>query len=460
MDYSGASISQNFGRQGDTATINLVDANYSTGLPPNLNVKPTFTVPNFSQVKLVDLSAAVYYGSVERATLFSGYVATPSIDVQSPTEVTWSLSCVDYSGYANGAIVQATFDGIHMGDAVVYLVKKANCGLQAATVPNGGFVELGPKIPRTLVNYTNLTQGLQKISQMASSADTYGWYVDSSLNLHFFNQKTAHDSGVTVTDTPTSAGFFSFTECHIQQGSLQYEYDGSSVYNRALCIGATRTKTPKASDGPVETFHCDGVTSNWPLKFIPATEAGAQNRLQVTLNGISQTVSEDNGLTAPTTKYTIIQNANGTFSLTVNTKYAKIPAKGSVLKIWYSYKVTVTSIADLKQSQNAIGGPNRGIFSKVVVQPNILKTSAAAQRATRELAEYGHPQERISFTTSPEWVGIFLAGEIFTLDSKLLLDSRRNFAPGLNAKFMITQQSINFRDGGFRTCQVQAIRIL
>ena len=450
------SITENFGRQGTTATIPIIDANYSTGVPPKLVVNPSFTFPAFSTVQLVDANAASYYGSTEAGTLFAGYISGPSLQIMSPTEAEWLLSCVDYTGYANASITQYTFDGISMGDAVVDLVKKANCGIKAATIANGGYVQPGPVIPRTVIHYTNLTTALQKISNMASGQSAYGWYVDSNLNLHFYDQQQASDSGVTVTDSPTQSGLLSFTECHIvMDGSFKYEFDGSSIYNRALVVGQTRTVSANIKKKATDTFTGNGTKASWLLSRVPSSEAG----IKLTVNGIAQTVSVYDGSTKSTSAWVVSQNDNGTWSLHVNPGYTKVPSAGSVIKIWYGYKTTITALADLKQSQNTIGGPNSGVFAKVVSQTTIQSTAAAHQRAVRELAEYGHAQERISFSTSPEWVGVWRAGQTFTLDSKLLLDSQRGFAPGLTATFMILQQTITFGQGGFRTCQVEAVRV-
>ena len=458
LEYeSGVSYTQNFGRQGDTMSLTIIDDNYSTGEPPNLMITPSFAFPSFSQVKVEDLNAVAYYGDEERGTLFAGYVTKPTLTISSPTQAQWGLECVDYSGYANAAIVQSIFDGVYMGDAIVDLVRKANCGIKAATITNGGYVQIGPRIPRTVIHYTNLTQGLQKISQMASSASAYGWYVDSSLNLHFYDQQQASTSGVTVTDSPTQSGLMSFTECHIQQGSLSYEFDGSSIFNRALCVGASKSVQANPKKAATATITADGHTYVWPLSQVP----DAAGTPVVHVNGIAVTCNFYDGSTTLTTNYALKQNADGSWVLAVNLPYGKVPATNSIIKVWYAYRTTITAQVDLQQSQNAIGGPNNGIFATVVNQKTISTTTAAYQRAVRDLAEYGHAQERITFTTSPEWVGVWRAGETFTLDSKLLLDSQRNFTSGLNATFMIMQQTVNFdQNSGFRTCSVQAVRIV
>jgi hypothetical protein len=507
MVYAGGknsiSISQNFGRQGDTASLSVIDADYSTGVPPHLVVSPSFVIPAYSLVKIVDQNALAYYGSIDAATLFVGYVSHPTTHLISPTELEWNLSCVDYTGYANASVVQGLYEGIPMGDAVVDLVNKANCGIKAALITNGGYVQIGPTLPRTVIHYSNLTSALQKISKMASSQSAYGWYVDSELNLHFYDQQHASGSNVTVTDNPTSAGLFSFTECHIDQSAgLQYDYDGTSLYNRALVVGKAKTISTKVTNPPTDAFTGDGVSTSFTLSQVPdvtsndttatptgsapaapsilsveyivthvktlSSSTGGSTRSSskktsplpaITVKGVGQSVSVYDGITSQTTQWVIKQNDNGSWSAAVNPNYGVTPASGASIQVWYKYKTTITAQADLRKSQVAVGGPNHGIFATVVHQSSIDTTAAAYQRATRELAEYGHPQERISFTTSPEFVGVWRAGQTFTLKSQFILDSQRNFKPGLTAKFIITQQTCSVIQGGFRQWNVTAIRV-
>jgi hypothetical protein len=320
-----------------------------------------------------------------------------------------------------------------------------------------------------VLHYQNLTSALQKISKMASSQSAYGWYIDSQLNLHYYDQQQAYDSGVVVTDKPTSEGYLSYYECHIDQSAgLQYEFDASSVYNRALVVGGSITHSTTLKKPPTDSFTGDGQTSNWRLSHVPDTSARAVTTQTlkktvlpaITVNGVQQSISIFDGTTPVTDKWTIAQNNNGTWSLKVTPNHGTIPSSGTVIHLWYRYRTTITAQADLKQSQNSIGGLNKGIFAIVVNQQSISTHAGAYQRATRELAEYGHPQEKIVFTTNEEWIGLWRAGQTFILDSSLLLDSQRNFAPGLYAQYIITQQTITVTSGGYRKCSATAIRVL
>jgi len=176
------SITQNFGRQGDTAVIPLID-DYQ-GLSG-----PTFHIPVLSQVTLYDNIAA--------QNLFAGVVNDPVFTMVGPTQNEWDLNCTDYTFYADNAIVQGTFNGYTVDQIVVALTEQASCGISAATVQDGGFVAPGPTLASFVQNYDSLSNAWKNLAQLAGQITPYGWYVDQNRALHFYDATTAISSGVT-----------------------------------------------------------------------------------------------------------------------------------------------------------------------------------------------------------------------------------------------------------------------
>ena len=483
--YSGGgsapTVTQNFGRQGDTGSISLYDPQYSHEKfnaqgDHVIHVKPTFTIPAFSKVHIVDQTiadlpeAALYNNGI----LFSGYVSNPSLTIESASSAIWDLSLIDFSGYANATSVYGQYEGLAMDDLVVRLVRLADCGIKAAKVSKGGYVSPGPVLQRMVFSHENLTNALSKISKTASATSAYGWYVDDHLNLHFYDQQQADASHIKVTDRPSSRTTLSFNEAHIaMDGSLKYEFDGQSLYNRAIVSGATTTTRPKppkpptyTKKGKVRVQKPGPATDQWTatagqgsfnLSRVPDVPAGEPTLI---VNNSFQTISYDDGTATPTTQWYIREAANGTWSVNLNTGGGgTAPPPGATVSLWYAYQTQITAQADDTVSQLAIGGPNRGVFTKTVNQRTLTTAAAAYQRAVREITEFGHPQERITFTTTPEWVGTWRAGQTFRLNSRFLLDSKNGFTPGLVADFMITQATMSVTDQGFRTWSVTGVRV-
>ena len=465
--YSGSgsapSFTQSFGRQGASGTISLIDPNYASnsyqGVNDVLEVSPTFYIPTYSQVLIVDnaIATSASAASFNNGVLFAGYVSSPSLTLESVNSAIWDLSVVDYSGYANASIVYGEYEGLAMDDLIVALVNVANCGIKAKTVVNGGYVSPGPIIPRMVFSHTNLTSALQKVSQMASTTSAFGWYVDQNLNLHFYDQNQAQKSGITVTDAPTSGSSLSLTECHMDMDSPpKYNFDGTTLFNRCTVTGAKTTITPKFTASPTDIWRSTFNQYNYLLSYVPDSKSSTP---RIIVNGVTSSVSYNEGTSVPTTPWMISQNPDGSWVLQVNSTVTNPVTAGSIIQLWYPYQTQITATANDSASQIAIGGGNSGIFAKAVNSANTTTATAAYQRAIREVTEYGRPQERISFTTTSEWVGLWQAGQSFQLESRLLLDSQNNFTSPLNATFVITQLSLSVTDQGFRTWDVEAVRV-
>jgi hypothetical protein len=456
-------FTQSFGRQGTTGTIYLIDPNYASnsyqGNLDVLEVSPTFVIPTYSQIRIVDQSIASLPNASQynNGVLFAGYVSNPVLTLESVNSAVWALSVVDYSGYANASIVYGEYEGLSMDSLVVILTNQANCGIKAAKVVNGGYVYPGPTLPRMVFPHTNLTSALQKVSQMASNTSAFGWYVDQNLNLHFYDQNQAQPSGITVTDAPSAGSSLSLTQAHIKMdGSLKYNFDGTTLYNQAVVTGSTTTIRPKYTSPPTDTWVSVGSQYSYPLSYVPDSRSTVP---RIIVNGAVSTISYNDGTATPTTPWMIVQQPDGSWVLQVNTAVTGPPPSGARIQLWYPYQTQITATANDRASQIAIGGPNNGVFAKSVNSKVITTATGAYQRAVREITEYGRPQERITFTTSDEWVGIWQAGQSFTLNSRLLLDSQNNFTSPLNATFVITQANLTFTQNGFRTWTITAVRV-
>jgi hypothetical protein len=440
LAWSGAaqqlSISQSFGRQGDTALIPLVDEYLTV---------PNFTIPVFSQVRLADNTA----GTV----LFAGVCVNPSLMPDGPTRNEWTLHCVDYTFYADNAIVHGIFNGLTVDQILVALTKKADCGITAATVRDGGYVAPGPQLASVVFNYVTLSDAWRRLAQLAGQVTPYGWYVDENRNLHFYDATTAQSSGVTFTTSPTSAGGGSLTEGHFDNGgTFGYEWDGASVRNRILIQGATQAiKHGKAlTTAPTDTWRGNDSQTAWPLRY---TVTGSP---ELYVNGVQVPVTIVQAGAVGTGTWQVVQNSVGSYYL-VNTVDA--PPDGAVLRIWYDYQVPVVAQAVDYASQSTYTGPNRGLFTEYINDTSLTTTPMAFARAMRERTEYAFAAERITFTTTPEFMGWVRAGQTCTLVNHLVPDVRTSYSWGLTGTFIVIGNSVSFGPGGYRQCAITAVRI-
>lgn len=441
LAWSGAasqlSISQNFGRQGDTATLPLVDEYAST---------PSLYIPVFSQVKLYDNLAGV--------TLFAGVANDPVFTVTSPNRNEWTLNCTDYTFYADNAIVHGVFVGQTVDQILVSLTAQANCGISAATIRNGGFVAPGPQLASFVLNYATLSDAWRKLAQLAGQLTPYGWYVDENRALHFYDATTAISSGVTFTTTPTASGAGSLTEGHFDMDSqMGYEWDGKSVRNRILIQGANQTISHGAvsSTAPTDTRRGDGARSSWPLRY---TVTGSPT---LKVNGIQQPVTIVGAGSSGSGTWQIQQNSVGGYFLT---NASAAPAAGVLIQIWYDYQVPVTARANDYPSQRTYTGPNGGVFSEFISDTSLITPPMALARAMRERQEYAVAPERLTFQTTAEFLGWVRAGQTCTVVNQFIPDSENGGAPGITDTFIVIANSVSFiSQGGYRQAQITAVRL-
>lgn len=445
VDYSGRlawdgaaqppTITQNFGRQGDTATLTLVDE-YDPTVGQNIPA-----IKFGSQISLYDNTIS--------KSLFAGVVIDPTLGVTGAARNEWTMQCTDYSFYANNAVVRGVFKGWTVDQIVISLTEQANCGISAVSLADGGFVAPGPQLANVSFGWSSLTQAWIKLAQLAGQVVPYGWYVDEALRLHFYDSTNAVSSGVTFTTSPTVAG--SATEAHIAlDSSFAYEWDGSSLANRWLLQGSTQTIKADLSGTPTDVFLGDGTTTSWPLRY--------------TLNG-NPTLTWDNLLqsvttftdpsSVPTVTWWVQPNANGQWFLGAD--FA--PPAGALLQLWYDYDVPVVAQVNDRASQAEFTGPNGGVFARFVSDSSLSSLPMALAAAQRQRQEYAFPVERMTWTSTEEWIGWVRAGETIQVVNEFVPDSQNNYVPGIDDTFLVVQNQPNFGQGGYRTMQLTAVRV-
>ncbi len=472
-----SSLNSNFGRQGDTATIVLVD-DYNTPVTGfnSSPGQPHFAIPAYSTIQLVDEGVGSPQG-----IMFTGLVTNPQWMWTAPGRVEWLLQCTDLTVYADTSIVQEVYSGINGDDIIVDVTTKAECGITAAKVSDGGHVYPAPLVPLAYLSYGQLSKHWTDVAKLSSQGMIYGWTVDENAELWFYPQTLNIPSGVTVTDTPTSSTP-SMTECHIDPSQqMLYEFDGTTFYTRVVVEGALVTvsydagKARKGQISPTDAYVGNGYSQSWPLSYTPevtsltlkaaagiVSEIGSTTQrgaAYLTVGGVVENVSINDGTTTITTPFQLIQSSNGLWSLQVTPGVGSTPPAGTPIKIWYRYQNPIIAQADNVSQQQRIGGPNGGVFSEFVKDTSLTTVAAAFSRAKADLSEFGAPHARITFYTSPDFLGWIRTGQTFILQASQIPDSQNAWNLGLTGVFFVIQQMTNFVQGGYRSTQVTAVRI-
>lgn len=426
-------ITQNFGRQGDTALLTLME--------DHGDATPSVYIPVMSQVNLYDNTAGL--------NLFAGVINDPILCVNAPSLNEWDLNCTDYTFYADNAIVHGIFYGYTADQIVISLVQQADCGITAVSVADGGFVQPGPQIAAYVLNYNPLSTAWRQLATLAGSATPYGWFVDENLELHFFDATTAQSSGVTFTTNNTQG--LSTTEGHIKLDTqFQYEWDGTSVENKILVQGANQTISggSPTTTNPTDEWKADGSQSAWPLRY---TVSGTPT---LEINGVTVTVVVAASGTTASGPWVVEQNSIGQYFLVAETA----PPAGTIIKTWYTYLVPVVAQATDYASIATYIGPNGGLFGRYISDSSLTTVPMALARAQQTRTEYAFAVERTVFDTAEDFLGWVRAGQTCVIDNQLVYNVQSS-SWGVNDTFILISNTVTFARGGYRTMNPTAVRL-
>lgn len=441
LAYTGGqqsiTITQNFGRQGDTATFVLMEQHSGT---------PSIVIEPMSQVRLHDTIAG--------QTLFGGVVTMPALSPLSPNLNEWDLSCTDYTIYADNTIVRWPASSVQAGDQIVVaLTNGASCGITAKRYADGGYVAPGPALPEWTSGWVTLSSAWRTLAGLMGQVTPYGWYVDDTRNLHFYNQVTAQPSGVTFTTSPSAGSAGSITEGHILlDGQFDYQWDGTSIRNRIMVQGANQVFPWSSGTAPTDTWLANGTDTTWPLKWTVYDSPAPV--LYIGGAKVAVSIVESGKAPSSTQPWIITSNGRGGYFLIAQTP----PAAGSLIQVWYSFQVPIIAQANDTASQSLYTGPNGGVYAEFISDSTLTTMPMALARAMQDRTEYAFAAERVTFNTSPEFMGWVRSGQTFTLDCALVWDTQSN-SWGVNDTFIVTGNTVTFGRGGYRSCQITAVRL-
>ena len=423
MVQDGWTLSQSWGRQGDTATIKVYDE--------YVNGSPTFIPQATQTIELKDTTLGII--------LFGGIIAKPELQVGSPGTSDWTLNCVGYAFWADSRIVSYEYTNTSMGAIIRDLTTNAAAGITTNNVVTG------PTITSVSGKFEPLSKAWSKITQMASTQTTYGWWVDGSQDLHVTDEAQAQAAGVTFTDVPTTSHLNA--EAHYETG-FKYSWDAAQLANRIYVIGGNIPTS--------QSDHWTGTGSRRSFALTYPYDSGSQFKAALKVGGNSTVISQQT-----TDPWYFQQDPttglwNIVASVTTNTP---TPGNGVSIDLTYGYLVTEVSIVQNTTSISKYNGGNSGYYDATVADQNLLTLVQTNQRGQHEVAEYGYAQEQVSMSATEDWQGWVNVGQTITFISAFTPDSANSYINGLNKTFLIVNVHAAGVGGGYRKVQVQAVRV-
>jgi hypothetical protein len=412
-------ISQKLSRQGTRFSFRLVS-------------ESPLTIRELAVVNLSDGGTVIFEGlAYQIKTLIPG-----------PNLWQYEVDAVDYTIYLDNRVVAGRYVGQTVGYIVSDLLANYACGI------TGNNVSPGPCLALVSFQYVTFSRALTKLCAMLSGPQTnWSWYVDSSRDLHLFDQASATLAPAYLTDDPTDTG----------PNAAHYQRDtgGGSTFARLIDSSMLRTRVIVRGGNLLSNVWTDSFVGNsqqmsWPLSYVPETYQYAP---ALTVGGVSTTVAVDTGTPGQTAAFLLTVNTAGQWFLVANNP-ATPPGSGVVLVLQYKFQAPVVVSAS---NQTAVSGyataQHDGRFDVAINDSSILSLEAALQRAQRELAGYSVSEERLQVRTveSTTFTGTFQAGTLVTVTNTQL--------GIIQQPYLLLNNTIQGRPGGYRVYQMEMVRV-
>ena len=320
------------------------------------------TVPAIGNViEVYDSTGIIFGGTVtEVETTIKGLYMMNAVTVS------------DWGYLFDGVLVKKNYSGVDPHDIVVDIVTNF-CGGKGFTtnhVQYGNFT-----VPTIQFNYQQPTKCLQSLANLIG----WDWYIDANKDVHFF----LGDVDNAVGDGGPAPIAIDATSAEIQWNSLDVNLNLQNMQNSVYVIGGSRI-TMFTSSNTLDSYKTDGVQQSFPTSYAYTTST-----IQVTLNGVAQTVGILNQVTDPTTVDVIYAPTDRNIQFTHGA-----PASGETVLIWGWAEVPIVAHAS-----DSAAIASYGEYQGVIVDSKITSVPEAQARATAQILLFGHPVYDVKVNT-------------------------------------------------------------
>jgi hypothetical protein len=261
----------------------------------------------------------------------------------------------------------------------------AGTGIMAATVADGGYVQVGNfDVPTIQFNYQQPSKALQSLAKLIG----WDWYIDPDMNLHFFlgdvddgeGGGAIGDGGIAPIEINATGGN---TGEDIMWNTLDIDENITNMQNSVYVIGGTYLKIFTAANTP-DSYMTDGVQQTFPTSY-----SYSESEIVVLLNGVPQTVGILNQVTDPLTVDVLYDSTDRNVQFT-----SGAPASGKTVLIFGYAQVPIVANA-----QDAASIATYGLREGVIVDSKITSVQEAQLRAQAQILQFGHAVYDLKVTT-------------------------------------------------------------
>lgn len=381
----------------DWTTVDLV----AVLTKENGSLKFDIMIPNPSSppsIPVLGDTMYMYYNSVE---LFGGTCTELETVIDGGTLQRVHVTCSDWGFAANSKVVNKSYVNMDPADIVLDLVTNFfPAGFNATTyVQRGNFLVSSIKF-----NYEQATKALQALAQQID----WDWYIDPQKNVHFFFADTSSGS------TEILPAPFNITDTggQIQFNTLDVDISIANMKNSIYVIGGTMFRLNTAGNTP-DLYTTVAGQLVYPIAYPYDTSNIVGGTLQVTLNGVNQTIGISGQDQPGTVDVLYSQGAGGgAQGGGPFIQFTSDPGGGNTLEVFGNSTIPIVAHVSNQSSIGTYGEQQDSIIDK-----QITSVQEAQARAEAEINQFGHPVYDVKFSTLVQGLAI---GQLILLNSVLL----------------------------------------
>jgi hypothetical protein len=337
------------------------------------NAAASVSIPAIGDtIELYDSSGIIWGGTLtEREPTISGLM------------ITWQLKATDWGFEMDGTLVKKNYSGVDPSAIAIDIIDTfcAGKGINAATVANGGYVQVGNfNVPTIQFNYQQPSKALQSLANLIG----WDWYIDPNKNLHFFlGDIDDNAGGGAVGDGGKAPITIDGVSGNIMWNTLDIDENITNLQNSVYVIGGSYPKVFTAGN-TYDTYQTNGVQQSFPVAY-----AYTESTVEVTLGGVAQRVGILNQVTDPTSVQVLYDSTNRNIQFT-----SGAPSSGQTVKIFGQANVPIVANAT-----NATSITTYGLREGVIVDSKITSVQEAQLRAQAQIDQFGHAVYDLKVTT-------------------------------------------------------------
>lgn len=348
----------------------------------NIKISPGKTIP-----KLNDQIDLWVNGVGSGYHVFGGLVTETEVTVMGGKQLIIQITVTDWSFQLGKLLIAKNYASIDPGLVCIDLINQFNT-FAGTSYSTAGIQLAGYTIPSIKFNYIPVHKAIDNLATLIG----WDWNITAGQVVQFF-----------LEGSQTAPFVIDDTTGNLEWNTLDWDQDLTNMKNSVFVIGAAYAKTFTSANTP-DVYTSVAGTTTYPVAYpyqysVYNSTTLITTYMQVTLNGVAQTVGRANTTDDPA-DFQVMYSDTGRWI-----QFQSDPGNGATIKVFGTANVPIVAHAIDAGAIAAYGEIQSNIVDK-----KITTVAEAYLRAQAEITLYGHAVNDLKFNTIMP--GLFVGQQI------------------------------------------------